>query len=393
MRIDISAGIFRQVKEAERQANQHVNRGEYAEAAKQYRLCYRLMQQYADYAVGETVRRMRLDEAEKYLARATQLDERSRSQAAPITVSAVAERSGSSDYQGIIEGLITRVNVHWHDIGGLEETKAEIQTSFALGLVQVPAGVQIKANRNLLLYGPPGTGKTMLAGAISNELDATFFNARIPDLLSQYFGESSKLISALYATAVTHAPSVVFLDELDALTRQRGGGAESGAERRVLNTLLGELDGLQHKGGDLPLVMTVGATNVPWELDRAILSRFSGGRIYVPLPDEAARRQILDIHLTRQGHTSTVSAGDLVRKMAGYSGREMERIVGLAVQGMLRRANPDLLQRTTNGQDALRSYQLRVEPLTAVDFDAALRQVRPAVDAEEARRYEAWRQL
>lgn len=107
MTIDISAAIFRQVKDAERQAQQNLNRGEYAEAAKQFRRCYRLMQQYAEYGQGEMVRRMRLDEAEKYLARATQYSERATGSSAPIAVAAVAERSGSNDYQSIIEGLIT----------------------------------------------------------------------------------------------------------------------------------------------------------------------------------------------------------------------------------------------------------------------------------------------
>jgi SpoVK/Ycf46/Vps4 family AAA+-type ATPase len=392
MAIDISAGIFRQVKDAEREAQQHLNRGEYAEASKQFRRCHRLMQQYAEYGQGELVRRMRLDEAEKYLARATQYAERATAPSAPITVSAVAERSGSDDYQTIIEGLITRVNVRWQDIGGLEETKDEIQANFALGLVQVPAGVQVRPNRTLLLYGPPGTGKTMLAGAISNELEATFFNARIPDLLSQYFGESSKLISALYATAATHAPSVVFLDELDALSRQRGAGGESGAERRVLNTLLTELDGLQHKGDEMPLVMTVGATNMPWELDRAVLSRFSGGRIYVPLPDEAARRQIFDIYIARRGHCSSLGVDEFVRLTAGYSGREIERITAMAVQLMLRRMNPDLVRQAAAGRDALRAYQLQIEPLVRADFSAALQRVKPTTSATELRRFETWRE-
>jgi katanin p60 ATPase-containing subunit A1 len=390
MPIDISAGIFRQVKDAEREAQQHLNRGEYAEAAKQFRRCHRLMLQYAEYGQGEMVQRMRLDEAEKYLAKATQYAERATAQSAPIAVTAVAERSGSDDYQSVIEGLITRVGVRWDDIGGLEETKREIQTNFALGLVKVPTGVKIRPNRTVLLYGPPGTGKTMLAGAISNELDATFFNARIPDLLSQYFGESSKLISALYATAATHAPSVVFLDELDALSRQRGAGSESGAERRVLNTLLSELDGLQHKGDEMPLVMTVGATNMPWELDRAILSRFSGGRIYVTLPDADARRQIIDIYVRRNGHTAAIGADELVRLTAGYSGREIERIIYMAVQSMLRRTNPDLLAHAANGRAALGSYQLGVEPLRRQDFESALQRVKPTSNPEELRRFENW---
>lgn len=387
--IDIGGGLFAQVQEADQKARHAWNEGVYTEAARQWRIANRLMQQYAQYGGGDTVKRMRLERAEQFLASAHKADERTQ-QAAAVTVTAVAERTGGGDYQGIIEGLITTVDVRWADIGGLAETKATIQANYALALAQPPPGVQIRAQRTLLLYGPPGTGKTMLAAAASKELDATFFNARVPDLLSQYFGESSKLVSALFATAATHAPSVVFLDEIDALSRQRGGGQESGAERRLLNTLLGELDGLQHKGGDQPMVMTIGATNLPWELDRAILSRFSSGAIYVPLPDDDARRQMLDLYIARRGHTSQIGIEELVRKCAGYSGREIERLIALAVSNMLRRANPTLLQQAANGRDAVRNFQLRTEPLARNDFEGAFAQVKPSTSAADVHRYATW---
>jgi SpoVK/Ycf46/Vps4 family AAA+-type ATPase len=392
MKTDISSALFNQIQEADKRAKHHLTRGEYGEAAKQLRVCYRLMRQYADYSSGATVKQMRLERAEQYLARATQAEERAKQQEqnVPAPLPAITERNASNDYQTVVEGLITTVDVGWDDIGGLEETKEQLQTSYALGLVKMPANMHIRPNRNLLLYGPPGTGKTMLAGAVSRELDATFFNARIPDLISQYFGESSKLLSALYAVAAIHAPSIIFLDEIDALSRQRGGGQESGAERRLLNTFLGELDGLLHKGKDIPLVFTIGATNAPWELDRAILSRFSGGRIYVPLPDAEARRAILALYIAGRGHSTQVPMDELVRRTQGYSGREIERIASLAVYAMLRRANPALLAQVAGGQDALRQYQLQAGPLQRDDFDAAFDQVKPSVSDRGLQAYAAW---
>lgn len=288
------------------------------------------------------------------------------------------------------ESLITQVAVAWGDIGGLQETKETIQLSYALGLVKQPDRVAIRPIRRLLFYGPPGTGKTMLAAAMSHELDATFFNARIPDLMSQYFGESSKLLSGLYAAATIHAPSVVFLDEIDALSRQRGGGQESGAERRLLNTFLSELDGLQAKRDELPFIITAGATNVPWDLDHAIVSRFSGGLIYVPLPDTEARRTIFQIYIDNKGHTSQVSPDELVRQSEGYSGREIEQVVSIAVRRMIRRANPDLLQVSTSGQDGLREYLLQTTALIRGDFEMAFARVRPAATPAAIRRYEDW---
>ncbi|MCL4831443.1 MAG: ATP-binding protein [Caldilineaceae bacterium] len=390
--VDLSAGILRKFQLSEHRARLHLDRGEYAEAVKYLRQCHQLMQQYADQpGTGDTVRRMRLERAEEYLTLALQAESQvQRGESQPTPLAALPERSAENNHQATVEGLITRVNVRWADIGGLLATKEAIQLNYALGLVQAPPGVAIQPSRRTLLYGPPGTGKTMLAAAMSNELDATFFNARIPDLMSQYFGESSKLISALYATAAIHAPSVIFLDEIDALSRQRGGGQESGAERRLLNTFLGELDGLQNKREDAPFILTVGATNVPWELDRAILSRFSGGMIYVPLPDVEARRAILGIYLDKRGHRIAFGLEELVRRTQGYSGREMEQIVGLAVRRMVGRANPNLLQQAGSGQEALRRYQLKVEPLSADDIAHALAAVRPATSAEMVRRYEAW---
>ncbi len=387
--IDVSGALFTQVQELDRKAKHAVNQGDFAEAAKLWRTCNRLMQQYAESGTGETVKHMRRARAEEFLASAHKAEERAK-QAASVTVTAVAERAGGGDYAGVIEGLMTKVEVRWGDIGGLDETKAAIQANYALALAQPPPGVQIRPQRTLLLYGPPGTGKTMLAAAASRELDATFFNARVPDLLSQYFGESSKLISALYDVALTHAPSVIFLDEIDALSRQRGGGQESGAERRMLNTLLGELDGLQHKGGEQPVVLTIGATNLPWELDRAILSRFASGAIYVPLPDEAARRRMFELYLAGRGHHSLLSPDELVQRTEGFSGRELERLVAQATAAMVRRANPALLQQAAAGRDALRAYQLRAEPVARADFDAAFDTIHTATSPADLRRYATW---
>jgi katanin p60 ATPase-containing subunit A1 len=184
--------------------------------------------------------------------------------------------------------LIHKSDVQWGDIGGLEDTKDSIKSAYALALAQKPAGVQVSSWRNLLMYGPPGTGKTLLAAATAGNLEATFFNVKVSSLLSKYFGESTKLISALFSVARRLSPAVIFLDEFESLTPVRGSG-ESGAERRIVSTLLAELDGLQAKD-DTGFVLTICATNLPWLLDLAILSRFQR-RIYVPLPDPDARRR------------------------------------------------------------------------------------------------------
>ena len=275
----------------------------------------------------------------------------------------------------------------WDQIGGLEDTKNAIKSAYALALAKKPEGVQISSWRNLLLYGPPGTGKTLLAAATAGNLEATFFNVKVSSLLSKYFGESTKLISALYSVARRLSPAVIFLDEFESLTPSRGSG-ESGSERRIVSTLLAELDGLQGKDDD-SFVMTICATNLPWLLDLAILSRFQR-RIYVPLPDPAAREAILGIQLTRKGHHSQVTIQELVERTDGFAGRELEQVGQIAINNMIRRANPDLLQVVDSGLGKLTAYELRIEQLTIGDFESAFSQIKPLADPRVVRRYELW---
>ena len=283
--------------------------------------------------------------------------------------------------------LIEESSIRWSDIGGLESTKQAIKSAYGLAVARKPKGVRIEAWRNLLLFGPPGTGKTLLAAATAGSLDATFFNVKVSNVLSKYFGESSKLISALYSTARRLSPAVIFLDEFEALTPPRGEG-ESGAERRIVSTLLAELDGLASKDEE-NYVLTIGATNLPWLLDSAILSRFQK-RIFVPLPDAEARRSILEIHLTKRGHKTRLPIPKLVERTEGYSGREIEQVCQTAITSMTQRANPSLMDVVDRGQAALREYEIKVEPISEEDFVVAFSQIHPATDAALVRRHLEW---
>src|SRR5205814_715183 len=152
---------------------------------------------------------------------------------------------------------------------------------------------------------------------------SVFYNVKVSSILSKYFGESSKIISELYGTARDTSPSVVFLDEFESLAGQRD-ASDSGAERRILSTLLSELDGMDSKGRTDLYVLTIAATNRPWDLDNAVLSRFEK-KILIPLPDETTRDRILKIHLQKKGFTTDVPYDELVRLTNGHSGREIER--------------------------------------------------------------------
>lgn len=297
------------------------------------------------------------------------------------TASSMADDGGDNEYRETARGLICQAKVTWADIGGLDAIRNELSRGFALALCQRPHGVQIDSFRNIMLYGPPGTGKTMIAAAVSNQLGATFFNVKASDLLSKYFGESTKLVDALYAEAKDAADqglSVIFIDEFDSLCPDRDAGA-SGAERRLLSTLLAVLDGLSEKGEDSG-VITLAATNAPWSLDSAVLSRFQR-RIFIGYPDMAQRTSIIERLIDGRGLRSDLSAQSIAKRSEWFSGRDLEGLLRLAVGLMVEEANPDLATIADGGTPALVSHTVSVKPLSSHHLDQAFAAIR--VDAEQ----------
>jgi len=388
--VDLSAPLFAQYERARKRAKDAERSGNLREASSAYRSAAELMRQYADTASSAQVREQRRERADTLDKLAQRMME------APFGMRQVDERTsgpqhaeavGDDDYETQVLSLIQRTDVGWNDIGGLEETKRTIKSAYGLALARKPQGIEIASWRSFLLYGPPGTGKTLLAAATAGSLEATFFNVKVSNLLSKYFGESTKLISALYTVARRLSPSVIFIDEFESLTPPRGSG-ESGAERRIVSTFLAELEGLASKDEE-NFVLTIGATNVPWLVDQAMLSRFQQ-RIYVPLPDEKARRQILEIFLPRRGHKSEIPLETLVRRTEGYSGREIEQLCQTAITHMTERVNPNLMSAVDSGQQAVRDYEIQVEPLSELDFKIAFKRVKANTDPEMLSRYDQW---
>lgn len=306
---------------------------------------------------------------------------------APGVDAGPGEASGGGEIDSAIAGLIYRSPVQWDDIAGMEQTKASLKYMMGLILAKPPEGVELECPSRILLYGPPGTGKTLLAAACSNMLGATFFNVKASNLLSKYFGESTKLISALYSRARSEADSgaaVVFMDEFDSIGAQTDGG-ESGPERRILATLLAELDGLAQKGAASG-VITIAATNYPWILRDAVLDRFDR-QILVGLPDQATRAGIFRVHLEGKGLklSQEVSCDRLAAQTEGYSGRLIQRICKAAVLKMISESNSDI-PRCVDERN-IKNYQIRHRPLRASDFNDALGKIKPAVDAKVLKRF------
>ncbi len=298
-----------------------------------------------------------------------------------------SEEGGFEKY--IEENLITTSSIKWDDIGGLDSVKETIKESVVLSLIEERPEA-IKPWKGILLFGPPGTGKTLMAAATAGSLKAAFLNVKISQILSKYFGESPKLITALYNVGRKRAPSIIFLDEFDSIALSRSGEV-SEASRRVLSTLLSELDGLENKDSR-SYVLTMAATNAPWDVDNAVLSRFPK-RIHIPLPDKEACRAIIKLHTTRKG--LEVDEGVLERVAERctanlFGGRDIETLCNKVAWDMVRSENPALKNLIEKPEDVIKSYKLKVNRLSAENFDRAFESTEGAVKEGDIEKYQRW---
>jgi SpoVK/Ycf46/Vps4 family AAA+-type ATPase len=302
-----------------------------------------------------------------------------------------------------MESFICETETTWEDIGGLKAVQQNLKRSIALGSIEEKPPA-VTANDRTLLFGPPGTGKTLLASAVAGSLDASFFKVELGNLLSKWYGESSKQISALFDTAADLSPSVIFLDEVDSLTQSRSSDMNE-TSRRVLDTLLAELDGVEKTSDSF--VLTLAATNTPWALDSAIRSRFPQ-RIHVPLPDVEAATEIVRIHTldggvefegpphefapTRAVDEAASPAMAIGEKCVseGYTGRDMEALCREAVNSMVKRHNPELASLVDDSVERLTSHSLAVEPLLPRDFEHAFETTSPSLSEEDVARFYEW---
>jgi len=258
----------------------------------------------------------------------------------------------------------------WDDIGGLEEVKDLIKKSVVIGIIENKPEA-IEAWNAILFFGPPGTGKTLMAAAVAKNIDATFFDVKVSQMLSKYYGESPKIMSALFEVAKEEAPSVVFIDEFDSIALSRGADIDE-ESRRGLSTLLAELDGLGSKTSEKKFVLVIAATNTPEAIDDAILSRF-GKKIVIQLPDFEACRAILRIHTEKKGIGlwdetlyDTLAKYCIEHKM---SGRDIKFLCTEAIWKMLDEMNPNLEKLAEEPYERIKGHELKVRKLKEGDFE------------------------
>lgn len=213
------------------------------------------------------------------------------------------------------------------DIAGYTQTKRELQeiVSYLRNPLAHQAGAEV--TRNVLLIGPPGTGKTSLARAVANEAGVPFFALSGSEFIEVYVGVGASRINDLFKEARKKGPSVVFIDEIDAVARKRGDGESGGTQEqdRTLNALLVQLDGFFKE--EKPRVFFMAATNREDVLDPALVQRMSR-RIMVPLPDEQSREKILRNFAAEWPLAWTPSQiREVAGQTAGYSGRELRNLI------------------------------------------------------------------
>ena len=277
----------------------------------------------------------------------------------------------------------TNPNVRWEDIAGSDGVKRVLKESLVMplrypeyftGLLQPWKGV--------LLYGPPGTGKTLLAKAVATECNTTFFNISASSIVSKWRGDSEKLVRVLFELARHHAPSTIFVDEIDALMSARGDSGEHEGSRRMKTELLVQMDGLLACDAQ---VFLLAATNLPWELDMALLRRLEK-RVLVPYPTQDARYTILKRVLPPEKVESPHALAELAQRTDGYSGSDLVLVAKEAAMRPLRRLLADL------DLDAPRRGGPPPQPglVSADDLDSALGATRSTM--HEPGRYTAWDQ-
>jgi transitional endoplasmic reticulum ATPase len=225
--------------------------------------------------------------------------------------------------------------ISWEDVGGLEDVKQSLKEAVEWPLTQpeVFKRMGITAPRGILLYGPPGTGKTLLAKAVAHESKANFISIKGPEVLSKWVGESEKAVRELFKKARQVAPTIVFLDEIDAIAPRRGTFEGSHVTESVVNQLLTSIDGLESMEG----VVVIGATNRPDIIDPGLLRPGRFDRLLlIPAPDRESRLEILKIHTKDMPLSRDVSLEDFADKTVGYSGADIDALCREAAMIALR---------------------------------------------------------
>jgi transitional endoplasmic reticulum ATPase len=267
--------------------------------------------------------------------------------------------------------------VSYEDVGGLREELKKIREMVELPLKhpEIFERLGIEAPKGVLLHGPPGTGKTLLARAVASETQSHFFTINGPEIMSKYYGQSEENLRKKFEEAQKSAPSIIFIDEVDAIAIRRE-ETKGEVERRVVAQLLSLMDGLQSRGK----VVVIAASNVPHLLDPALRrpGRFDR-EVEIGVPDKHGRLDILKIHTRNMPLSDNVKLNEIANITHGFVGADLAALAKEAAMIVLRRVLPDLKLEEENAIPTELLDQLRINQ---EDFISALKVVRPSAMRE-----------
>ena len=271
-----------------------------------------------------------------------------------------------------------KARVTYEDIGGLGPQIQRIREMIELPLrfPQVFDRLGVQPPKGVLLYGPPGTGKTVIARAVASETDVYFTHISGPEVIGKFYGESEERLRNVFEDAQAHAPSIIFIDEIDAIAPKREEmGGEKQVERRVVAQLLALMDGLESRGQ----IVVIGATNIPNTLDPALRrpGRFDR-EISIPIPDRKGRNEILTIHTRGMPLAADVDLKRIAEMTHGYVGADLEALAKEAAMASLRELLPEIdMEMDEIPYERLLSMDVRMD-----HFLDAFREVEPSAIRE-----------
>ncbi|MEX0920368.1 MAG: CDC48 family AAA ATPase [Candidatus Pacearchaeota archaeon] len=293
----------------------------------------------------------------------------------PVIVTENTQVSLNPKAVEITEENIPEIN--YEDIGGLGEEIRKIRE-----MVEIPMKhpeifhkLGVSPPKGVLLHGPPGTGKTLLAKAVANESEANFVLLNGPEIMSKFYGESEKKIRDIFEEAEKTAPTIIFIDEIDAIAPKRE-DVQGEVERRVVSQLLSMMDGLKSRGK----VIVIGATNRINSIDPALRrpGRFDR-EIEMNVPSKEGRLAILKIHTRGMPLTKNVNLNELASTTHGFVGADLESLVKEAAMNVLRNLLPRI---KLDGDEEIPSEELDNLVISQKDFMESLKVVRPSAMRE-----------
>ncbi|MBY8991130.1 MAG: CDC48 family AAA ATPase [Candidatus Lokiarchaeota archaeon] len=268
------------------------------------------------------------------------------------------------------EVMIEIPNCSWEDIGGLDEIKGELQEAveWPLKYPKLFEKAGIRPLNGILLFGPPGCGKTLLAKAIATESKSNFIAIKGPEIFSKWVGESERAVREIFRKARQAAPSIIYFDEIDAITAGRGSHESTHTFASIVNQILVEMDGIEKRKG----IVTIASTNRPDIVDPAFLRPGRFDRlIYVKEPDFEARLKILEVHSKNMPLAENVLLKEIAQSTVGYSGADLENVCREA------------------GMEAIREKMETLDKIEKKHFEFALSKIKSTLPKEITERYES----